>query len=102
MGLPDPVAAADGSDADVDSDVDPPSVPDPPAGAGVVPESLAPWDADRELELRSFLAQPVPLKWIVGAVKALRTGAAPQTAQTVGPSAVSEWMTSNRWPFGHR
>ena len=47
-------------------------------------------DAEREAELRSFFAQPVPRKWIVGAENALRTGAAPQIPQIVGPSAVTE------------
>ncbi|HUQ79116.1 MAG TPA: hypothetical protein VM427_09660 [Patescibacteria group bacterium] len=51
---------------------------------------------------RSFFAQPDPLKWIEGAEKALRTGAAPQTGQTVGPSAVTPWITSDRWSFGQR
>ena len=49
-----------------------------------------------EAELRSFFAQPEPLKWIDGAVKALRTGDAPHTTHDSGPSAVTPWMTSNR------
>ena len=59
-------------------------------------------DAEREAVLRSFFAQPLPLKWIVGAEKAFRTGDAWQIGQAVGPSALSEWMTSKRWPFGQR
>ena len=51
------------------------------AAAAFVPDVL-----DDE---RSFFAQPDPLKWIDGAENALRTGAAPQTGQTVGPSAVT-------------
>ena len=47
---------------------------------------------------RSFLAQPDPLKCTAGAVIALRSGR-PQTGQVVGPSAVTEWITSIRWPF---
>jgi hypothetical protein len=73
--------------AESESELDPPSEEPSDDEAG---------DADRRFALRSFLAQPVPLKWIVGAVKALRTGAAPQIGQTVGPSAVTEWMTSKR------
>jgi hypothetical protein len=73
------------------SDPEPPS--DPLAAAAVL---------ERAAELRSFLAQPEPLKWIVGAVNALRTGAAPHTGQASGPSATTEWRTSNRWPFGQR
>ncbi len=51
---------------------------------------------------RSFFAQPDPLKWIEGAEKALRTGAASQTGHAVGPSAVTPWITSNRWSLGQR
>jgi hypothetical protein len=83
---------------------DPPSelAPEPAPVAAPSAEPAAAADADRRLVLRSFFAQPLPLKWIVGAENALRTGAAPQIAQTAGPSAVTEWMTSNRWPFGQR
>jgi hypothetical protein len=58
--------------------------------------------ADRELVLRSFFAQPLPLKWIDGAEKAFRTGLAWQIGQASGPGAVTPWITSNRWPFGQR
>jgi hypothetical protein len=57
---------------------------------------------ERAVVLRSFFAQPLPLKWMVGAVNALRTGEAPQIGQLDGLSAVTEWMTSNRCPFGQR
>jgi hypothetical protein len=90
-----------------------PELPSPPVSdpAGVVEPSdpaeppsdvaeSAALAALRDAVLRSFFAQPLPLKWIVGAEKALRTGLAPQIGQTLGPSTVSEWMTSNRWPFG--
>ena len=56
----------------------------------------------RDAAPRSFFAQPLPLKCTVGGAKALRTGDAPQIGQTLGPSAVTEWMTSNRCPFGQR
>jgi hypothetical protein len=56
----------------------------------------------RDAAPRSFFAQPLPLKWNVGGAKAFRTGDAPQIGQTLGPSAVTEWMTSNRCPFGQR
>ena len=65
--------------------------PDPPSA-----EAEAALDAARVAVLRSFFAQPLPRKWIVGAEKALRTGEAPQIGQAVGPSAVTEWMTSKR------
>lgn len=79
------------------------------APAPEVAESLAApspeSDDARRLELaddRSFLAQPEPLKWIEGAENALRTGAAPQIGHDSGPSAVTPWITSKRWPFGQR
>jgi hypothetical protein len=85
------------------------SLPEPPPSPASEPEleplsaaADAAFEAERDAVLRSFLAQPVPLKWNVGAEKALRTGAAPQIGQTVGPSAVTECRTSKRWPFGQR
>ncbi|HEY3163849.1 MAG TPA: hypothetical protein VGJ71_05780 [Candidatus Limnocylindrales bacterium] len=53
-----------------------------------------------DVELRSFFAQPVPLKWTDGAENPFRTGEAPQIGQTSGATPLMEWMTSNRWPFG--
>lgn len=87
---PEPVSAPS-----LDPELEPePEVASPSADAAGVDE--------RAVVLRSFFAQPLPRKWIVGAEKALRTGAAPQIGHTVGPSAVTEWMTSKRWPFGQR
>ena len=86
LSVPEPVPAA-------------PSEPDPdPLSAA----ADAAFEAERDAELRSFFAQPLPLKWIVGAEKAFRTGDAPQMGHSVGPSAVTEWMTSKRWRFGQR
>jgi hypothetical protein len=73
------------------------SEPPPSALLAVLAESR---DLDLAAAPRSFLAQPLPLKWIVGGAKALRTGEAPQMGHAVGPSAVTEWTTSKRWPFG--
>jgi len=47
---------------------------------------------------RSFLAQPEPLKWIVGALNAFFIGPLPQTGQVVGGSAWTPWTTSKRVP----
>jgi hypothetical protein len=93
LSVPDPASAppSEPEPAASDPELDPPSA-----------EAEAALDAERAAVLRSFFAQPLPRKWIVGAEKALRTGAAPQIGQTVGPSAVTEWMTSKRWPFGQR
>jgi hypothetical protein len=77
--------------------------PEPePEPEPALPSADAAGVEERAVVLRSFFAQPLPLKWIVGAVNALRTGAAPQIGQLDGPSAVTEWMTSNRCPFGQR
>ena len=75
----------------------PPSEPPPsePPPAGTPSRAF-----ERAAAPRSFFAQPLPLKWIVGGANALRTGEAPQIGQAVGPCAVTEWTTSNRWPFG--
>ena len=85
------------------------SFPEPASAAPSEPEpdplsadADAAFEAERDAELRSFFAQPLPLKWIVGAETAFRTGEAPQMGHAVGPSAVTEWMTSKRWPFGQR
>ena len=83
-----------------DSAADPESEPAPWFASLAGPPSAAPDDAcdvARALELRSFLAQPDPLKWIVGAENALRTGPRWQTGQVAGPSAKTPWITSKRW-----
>ena len=48
--------------------------------------------------LRSFFAQPEPLKWIVGGAKPFRTGPLPHEGHRVGPEAYTPWITSNRCP----
>jgi len=47
---------------------------------------------------RSFLAQPEPLKWIVGGEKAFFTGPRPHNAHAVGPSSWTPRTTSKRRP----
>jgi hypothetical protein len=79
-----------------------PAVGSEPEADPLSADADAAFEAERDAELRSFFAQPLPRKWIVGAENAFRTGPAPQTGQLVGPSAVTEWMTSKRWPFGQR
>ena len=45
--------------------------------------------------LRSFFAQPEPLKWIVGGLNALvRAPSTPQAGQALGGLPLIEWMTS--------
>src|SRR4029453_198468 len=94
----------------VDVDVDPPSVlgDGPPSAGFDVSPGLSPFSAvspasDDELRLfaaawRSFLAQPEPLKWIVGGANALRTGPSPQSGQRSGDGSSMPRMTSNRPP----
>ena len=61
-------------------------------------------DDDERLELlleleRSFFAQPVPLKWIVGGAKAfVIVPSAPHSGQNLGPGSLIPWTTSVRWP----
>jgi hypothetical protein len=62
------------------------------------PPSFAPPVDDLAAALRSFFAQPDPLKWMAGAANALRTGPDPQSGQVVGGSAWTPWITSNRRP----
>ena len=73
---------------------EPVAEPSSPPAAALVLDAFA--------DDRSFFAQPVPLKWIDGAEKALRTGAAAQTGHASGPPADRPWITSKRWPFGQR
>ena len=84
---------------------DPSEVDDPP---DFDPPSLerSPSLEDAELEARvrlllaldrSFFAQPVPLKWTVGATKAFRSvSSAPQAGQNRGAGASIPWMNSVR------
>ena len=88
-------AAPPDPDASGEADEGAPSPRSVPDAAGFASESDA---AFRAAEPRSFFAQPVPLKWMVGAAMALRTGPPPQTGQVRGPSAWTPWITSNRCP----
>jgi hypothetical protein len=48
-------------------------------------------------ERASFLAQPLPLKWMAGAESALRIGP-PQLSHVAGPAAWIPWLTSTSRP----
>jgi hypothetical protein len=66
------------------------------AAPAAVPPS--PDDEDGFTEERaSTFAQPLPLKWIAGALSALRI-APPQASQADGPVASIPWTTSTRRP----
>ncbi len=56
-------------------------------------------EAAVDVAFRSFLAQPEPLKWIVGGAKAFRTVVEWQIGHSVGPAASIPWTTSKRWPW---
>jgi hypothetical protein len=43
------------------------------------------------------LAQPLPLKWIVGGANA-RVTRPSQSGHCWGPASLRPWKTSNRWP----
>jgi hypothetical protein len=76
--------------------------PEPPSPVDASLALVAVDEDDRAEELRSFFAQPLPLKWIDGAENALRTGDAPHTGHASGPVPDTEWITSKRCPFGQR
>jgi hypothetical protein len=88
---------------DPEPEDDPDALDPSPAGVAAGPDSVAAGlvsDSAALLRaaLRSFFAQPDPLKWTAGAATALRTGPPWQTGQVVGPSACTPWITSNRCP----
>jgi hypothetical protein len=76
--------------------------PDDPVESDPPSDAAAAFVLDALAELRSFLAQPEPLKWIDGAENAFRTGAASQTGHSVGPASSIRWIASKRCPFGQR
>jgi hypothetical protein len=62
------------------------------------PASSAGFDDARNAEPRSFFAQPVPLKWIAGAVNPfVIVPSAPHSGQKRGPCSWIPWITSVRW-----
>jgi hypothetical protein len=84
----------------VEPSSDLPVEPVEPVGSEVVP----PFDAGgadpepaRLDTLRSFFAQPDPLKWTAGAEIDLRI-VAPHTGQCDGPWPWTPWTTSTSWP----
>jgi hypothetical protein len=81
---------------DVSVEDDPLSVEDELSDfASLVPPLSFERAAARELEPRSFLAQPLPLKWIDGAEKTfVIVPSAPHSGQKRGPSPSMPWTTS--------
>jgi hypothetical protein len=89
--------------APLDVAVEPPVVvPDvsPFADSVVDPAvSAAGFDAPFEVDERSFLAHPEPLKTIAGGAKALRiVPSVPQAGQNCGAGSLTPWRMSVRWP----
>lgn len=62
------------------------------------PLSSAVFFAPPEAGRRSFLAQPEPLKTIVGGANALRIGPEPHSGHASGAGSFTPWMTSKRRP----
>jgi hypothetical protein len=62
------------------------------------PLSSAVFFAPPEADRRSFLAQPEPLKTIVGGANALRIGPEPHSGHASGAGSFTPWMTSKRRP----
>ena len=103
-----PLEDVDDVDVEDDEEVSPPEAPsfedDPEPPLGLEFESE---DESSRLERdvpglavarRSFLAQPVPLKWMAGAANAFLIGPLPQSGQVVGSSEWTPRRTSNRLP----
>jgi hypothetical protein len=72
-------------------DADPPAVDSPPFAW-----SAAAFFAGAPVERRSFLAQPLPLKTIVGGANSRVTGPA-QSGHWWGPASLRPRKTSKRW-----
>ena len=94
----------DEDDGDEDPESEPPSDVDVDPPAPSLAPSLAPspddaFDARVAFALpRSFLAQPEPLKWIVGGANSLRiVPSRPHDGQKLGPGSLIPWRMSARW-----
>jgi hypothetical protein len=90
----------DEDDGDEDPESEPPSDVDvdPPAPS-LAPSPDDAFDARVAFALpRSFLAQPEPLKWIVGGANSLRiVPSRPHDGQKLGPGSLIPWRMSARW-----
>ncbi len=91
---------ADSPEAD-SRDLDSPEAdsPEPDAAGADSPPfdwSTAAFFAGAPVERRSFFAQPLPLKTIVGGAKARVTGPS-QSGHWLGPNSLRPRKTSNRW-----
>lgn len=88
----------------------PDDAPDPPPSLSEPPDEVDPSPDSPDLEppprarllgvaadARSFLAQPVPLKWTAGGENALRI-LPPQFGQADGPWSCTPCTTSIVWP----
>ena len=92
----------------VDAEAVPPAEPPPDADDAVDSESAPAVGSEldelralvgEELVERSFLAQPEPLKWTVGAANVLRiVPSRPQLGQVRGPASLIPWRNSTTSP----
>jgi hypothetical protein len=88
----------------VDPESDEPALSLEPELPSLEPEPPSPdaFELADDLELlelpRSFLAQPDPLKWIVGGANSLRiVPSSPHEGQNSGPGSFRPWRMSVRW-----
>jgi hypothetical protein len=99
--VPDDSAAGFPDSPDSPDSPDFPDSPDSPDDAGFADSDAGvPASARRDRALvawRSLLAQPVPLKWIVGGAKARATGP-PHSGHWCGPASLIPRKTSKRCP----
>lgn len=73
-----------------------------PPDAGASSTFLSVVDAAEAVaERASFLAQPLPLKWMAGVESAFFM-APPHVSHTVGPAALKPWITSMRRPHAEQ
>jgi hypothetical protein len=83
---------------DADSpELDPPDADSPDADSPAFAGPPAFFFVEAAEDRRSFLAQPLPLKWIVGGTNA-RVTRPSQSGHCWGPASLRPWKTSNRWP----
>ena len=83
---------------DADSpELDPPELDPPVADSPAFAGPPAFFFVEAAEDRRSFLAQPLPLKWIVGGTNA-RVTRPSQSGHCWGPASFRPWKTSYRWP----
>jgi hypothetical protein len=88
---------ADSPGLDSPAELDSPELDSPDADSPAFAGPPAFFFVEAAEDRRSFLAQPLPLKWIVGGTNA-RVTRPSQSGHCWGPASLRPWKTSNRWP----